>query len=160
MSETRRRAPAALLLALLLPVLGACAEKPALSVASVAIAAEDRANDFSPVAVDVVLVRDPKLVDELLKLSAGEWFLRRDQLLRDHPRDLSAHSWEVVPGQVLAQPLPDEPPAWAGLVFANYTKGGPHRLRVADPGPIAITLGESAPAFAAPSPPAADRRTP
>jgi type VI secretion system protein len=146
-------------LAALLPLLlGACAEKPTLSLPSVAIQAEERANDFSPVAVDVVLVRDQKLVEELLKLTAGEWFQKREQMLRDHPGTLSAHSWEVVPGQALTKKLPAEPAAWAGLVFANYGKGGPHRLRVADAGPVAIRLGETAPAFADPNAPAADRR--
>ncbi|WP_211115609.1 hypothetical protein [Arenibaculum pallidiluteum] len=156
----RGRRGAALAALLLLSLLGACAEKPALTLGSVAIQAEPRANDFSPVAVDVLLVRDQKLLDELLKLSAGEWFQKREQYLRDHPRALSAHSYEVVPGQSLSQTLPQEPAAWAGLVFANYAKGGPHRLRLADPGPVAIRLGETAPAFVEPTAPAADRRTP
>lgn len=144
----RRTAQAALVLSLL----AACAEKPVVAVPQVAIQAEERANDFSPVAVDVVLVRDQKLVEELLKLSAAEWFEKREQYLRDYPVTLSAHSWEVVPGQTLSQPLPREPAAWAAIVYANYGKGGPHRLRVGTPGELKIRLGEAGPALAEAAP--------
>lgn len=124
-------------------LLAGCADKPELRLDGVSIQAAGRANDFAPVAVDVVLVQDAKLVDELLKLNASDWFGRKEQILRDHPQGVSTHSWEVVPGQVLAERLPPGPPSWTGLVFARYGSPGSHRLRLPQGGQLRLLLGES-----------------
>ena len=103
-----------------------------------------RANNNNPVAVDLVLVKDKKLLKELMKISAGEWFERRNQYRADFPKEvgLDAGRWEGVPGQaVKIEPIPFKFKAAGGLVFANYFSPGAHRA-VIDPGkPIVITLG-------------------
>jgi type VI secretion system protein len=103
-----------------------------------------QANNNNPVALDLVLVKDKKLLKELMKLSAAEWFQKRSQYRLDYPKEtgLSAGSWEWVPGQVVKlEPMPMKSKPAGGLVFANYFTPGTHRA-VIDPGkPIVITLG-------------------
>src|SRR5688572_32414526 len=59
------------------------------------------ANNNNPVAVDLVLVSDKKLLKQLMALSAREWFEKRHQFALDYPKEtgLSAGRWEWVPGQ-------------------------------------------------------------
>lgn len=103
-----------------------------------------QANNNNPVALDLVLVKDKKLFKELMKISASEWFEKRNQYRLDYPKELglNAGSWEWVPGQVVTiEPIPFKFKAAGGLVFANYFTPGAHRA-VINPGkPIKITLG-------------------
>src|SRR4051812_20578956 len=57
-----------------------------------------QANKNNPVAVDLVLVTDKKLLKELSKMSARDWFEQRHQVQLDYPREtaLVAGSWEWV----------------------------------------------------------------
>src|ERR1044071_4483147 len=59
------------------------------------------ANNNNPVAVDLVLVKDKKLLGELMKMSASDWFEKRHQVELDYPKEteLDAGRWEWVPGQ-------------------------------------------------------------
>src|SRR5262245_36500776 len=61
------------------------------------------ANRNNPVAVDLVLVSDKKLLKELMKMSAKDWFAQKHQVQLDYPKekDLAAGSWEWVPGQTV-----------------------------------------------------------
>lgn len=136
---SRVRVAGALALALLAT---GCAEKPRAALDSVSFAVVPTANDTTPVAIDIVSIRDKALVDKLGALTAAEWFGQRDQHLRDHPATLGLASWELVPGQTLKADLPPGEPAWAILVFANYATPGPHRLRVPDTRTLTLTAGE------------------
>ena len=42
-----------------------------------------KANNNNPVAVDLVLVSDKKLLQELMKMSAHDWFEKRHQIELD-----------------------------------------------------------------------------
>ena len=93
----------------------------------------DQANHNSPIALDLLLVYDKALLEELLTLSSREWFERRDQIMRDYMegRHLDTWAWEWAPGQrVPAKELPLKAKAKAGLVFAQYTTPGVHRVRI------------------------------
>src|SRR5262245_8336809 len=46
---------------------------------------EPGANDDSAIAVDFVVVYSDKLLDEIMKLPAAEWFSKRSRVLADHP---------------------------------------------------------------------------
>src|SRR5262245_48436297 len=47
------------------------------------------ANDDSAIAVDFVVVYDQKLLDEILKVSAADWFsARKSRFQADHPGEL------------------------------------------------------------------------
>ena len=91
-----------------------------------------QANHNAPVAVDLVAVSDPGLLQKLGRLSAWEWFDRRKQLQQDDPFHIRVWSWEIVPG---ANPAPFEIPDAARdslgiLLFADYQTPGLHRARI------------------------------
>ena len=99
-------------------------------------------NDNSPVAVDLLIIYDEKLVDELLKMPATEWFAKKKQYLADHPAVL-VRGWEWVPGQ-LVEPFKIEyrPGARNVVLYADYHTEGEHRAVVAPPKPFRLLLGE------------------
>ncbi|CAO3403147.1 hypothetical protein [Azospirillum palustre] len=142
MSLRRSHAALAIPLAFLL-LLGACADKPAAWLNTVSFTVAPAANDSTPVAIDVVSIRDKALVDQLTTLTAADWFAKREQYRRDHPSTLDIASWELVPGQKLdAQLLSDREAAWAILVYANYATPGPHRLRAPDTRTLSLSVGD------------------
>jgi type VI secretion system protein len=103
-----------------------------------------RANNNNPVALDLVLVKNKTLFKELMKLSAGEWFEKRQQYRLDYPKEtgLSTGSWEWVPGQVVTiDPMSFKDKFAGGLVFANYFTPGTHRAVINPTKPVVITLG-------------------
>lgn len=103
------------------------------------------ANNNNPVAVDLVLVSDKKLLQELMKMSAGEWFEKRHQVKLDYPKEtgLEAGRWEWVPGQqVKVDRVTVKYEVVGGVVFANYFNAGIHRAPIDPRKGILITLGE------------------
>lgn len=103
------------------------------------------ANKKNPVAVDLVLVSDKKLLDELKKMSAREWFESRKQVQLDYPKetDLAAGSWEWSPGQIIEpRCLPVKLEITGALVFARYFNDGAHRAVINPRKDILITLGD------------------
>lgn len=103
------------------------------------------ANNNNPVAVDLVLVSDKKLLQELMKMSASEWFEKRHQVALDYPKEtsLGAGRWEWVPGQqVKVDRVTVKYEVVGGVVFANYFNAGPHRAPIDPRKGILITLGE------------------
>lgn len=105
----------------------------------------DRANNSSPVQFDLVLVTDEAFLEELGKISAGEWFEKRDQYRLDHQDEtgLTAGSWEWAPGQEV-EPLriTVKPEIVGGVVFASYSNPGAHSAVIDPRKPLAVTLGE------------------
>lgn len=94
-----------------------------------------RANGDNPIALDVLLVSDKELLKELQKMSASDWFAKREQIILDHPKEeqLVVTRLEVVPGQVVEPTLlVVKSEIKAGVVFANYFNPGEHRA-VLDP---------------------------
>lgn len=103
------------------------------------------ANNNNPVAVDLVLVSDKKLLQELMKMSASEWFEKRHQVALDYPKEtsLGAGQWEWVPGQqVKVDRVTVKYEVVGGVVFANYFNAGTHRAPINPRKGILITLGE------------------
>jgi type VI secretion system protein len=112
------------------------------------------ANGNSPVALDVVSVNDKDLVKELSKLTAADWFQKRDQYRLDYskPGILSVTSGEWVPGQAvpsveLPAPFPVPIPLLSSkatvLIFANYFTPGPHRAELQPKKVTIVQLGEN-----------------
>lgn len=88
----------------------------------ISLRADRQANHGAPVAVDLVLVLEPKPFALLATLRAGEWFNNKTDLLRQHQNRLVVVSWEIVPGQSMT---PTEIPSTNGnlvgvLIFADY----------------------------------------
>lgn len=103
------------------------------------------ANNNNPVAVDMVLVKDKKLLTELMKMSAGDWFEKRHQVELDYPKEteLDAGRWEWVPGQqVQVDRVPVNLDIVGGVVFANYFSAGTHRAYFDPRKGVLITLGD------------------
>lgn len=91
------------------------------------------ANSDSPLAVDVVLLRDKDLLKEVPKLSAADWSQRRDQYLRDFPdrKQLADYRWEWVPGQqIRCFTVQMKPKPKAAYLFVNYASKGDHRAKI------------------------------
>jgi type VI secretion system protein len=126
--------------------LSACVAKAIRPASKLAVRVEvsPQANNNNPVALDLVLVKSKKLLKELMKLSAGEWFEKRSQYRLDYPKEtgLNAGSWEWVPGQVVQiDPMPFKDKFAGGLVFANYIAPGTHRAVIDPSKPVVIKLG-------------------
>lgn len=104
----------------------------------------DTANHNRPVAMDVLLVYDQELLKDLVKLSANEWFEKRDQFRRDDPQGVAFQfwSWEWIPGQRQLLELPLQVKAKSGLVFAQYANRGEHRARLEPHTNVVIELQE------------------
>jgi len=92
------------------------------------IVVEPEANTNSPVVMSAVFVHSKPMLGKLQEMTAAQWFQKREQLLRDHPKDLEEISWEFVPGQQVPpfeQKLRGR--ALQGILFANYKSPGAHR---------------------------------
>ena len=104
-----------------------------------------KANNNNPVAVDLVLVSDKKLLQELMKMSASEWFEKRQQVALDYPKEtgLEAGRWEWVPGQqVKVDRVTVKYEVIGGVIFANYFNAGTYRAPIDPRKGILVTLGE------------------
>lgn len=96
----------------------------------VSVHISEKANDGNPVALDLVMVSDKKLLEKLQEMTAEEWFKSRDQIKLDYPKkgQVEVKSWEWVPDQLVPVNeiiVPAE--IRGGIVFANYFKPGAHR---------------------------------
>jgi len=102
------------------------------------------ANDDTAIAVDFVVVYDQKLLDELLKVSAADWFATKSRFQADHPRKLEVETREWVPGQRVG-PMSIEYRAGARrvVVFAHYQSSGEHRAVVPPQQASNVVLGET-----------------
>ncbi len=113
----------------------------------VQIVISPKANQNSPVAVDLLFVYDDKLMERLLGMPAVEWFEKRRQIRRDYVRGegFDSWEWEWVPGQAIpVQKLPLKPTAIGAVVFGKSHSEGPHRYRIDPFKGIIVLLGEKA----------------
>jgi type VI secretion system protein len=95
------------------------------------IAAPD-ANQNSPLALDLVFVRDSTTLEKLLTLPASRWFSSKQELQNTYPNAIVIRSWELVPQQILQLSEDDlGSPRVAGmLVYADYLGPGDHRIQL------------------------------
>ncbi|MDR3518958.1 MAG: hypothetical protein P4M00_24425 [Azospirillaceae bacterium] len=132
----------ALITALIMMVAACGSDGPGQSLNSVKFTVDSVANDTAPVAIDIVFVRDRKLLEQAGSFTAVDWLAKREQLIKDNPDAIEVRSWELVPGQALTADVSDADDAYGILVFANYAAPGPHRLRIrADARDITLKIG-------------------
>ena len=95
------------------------------------VAAPD-VNQNSPLALDLVFVRDPAALEKLLTMPAAKWFTSKDEILRTYPNALTIKSWELVPQQVLqlSEEALGSPRVTGMVLFANYIAPGDHRAQL------------------------------
>ena len=111
----------------------------------VRVVVEPKVNEDSPVAVDMVVVYDQKILDELLKLPASQWFAEKPQFVADHRRkiEVPVQGWEWVPGQKVEKiSIEYRAGARAVVVFADYHTPGAHRFVVSPQHPFQLVLRE------------------
>jgi type VI secretion system protein len=102
------------------------------------------ANQESPVAVELLIIYDKRLLDRLLALGAREWFEQREQWKRDFPGDFESWAWEWVPGQPVGRQEKEfRAGAKGALVFADYLTPGAHRAQFDPHSPVRLLLGEA-----------------
>lgn len=109
------------------------------------VTVESDANENSAVAVDLLVVYDTKLVDQLLQLTAADWFRKqRTQFLKDHPNQVDLHSWEWVPSQEFRKlSVSYQAGARKIVLFADYGTDGAHRCVVDPQQPFDLVLGSA-----------------
>ncbi|EWY40918.1 hypothetical protein N825_33850 [Skermanella stibiiresistens SB22] len=107
--------------------------------------ADADANDFRPVAVDLVQVSDAALLARIETLDAADWFRARGDVMAENPGKMSITSWEVVAAQRVAlatlPPGPERP--MASLVYALYGSPGTHRVRLPAGTPVVVHLART-----------------
>jgi type VI secretion system protein len=110
---------------------------------TVAVNIAPDANRNQPIAVDLVEINDKDLSKDLAKMTAADWFQKRDQIEQDFPKSkyISVRSWEWVPGEVVADiKVPMRRPPRSILIFAKYSTPGPHRAALAADSPTILQL--------------------
>src|SRR5215208_5271169 len=109
------------------------------------VAVAPHANRDSPVPVDLLVFYDEKALEAALAMSSGQWFSAREQFRLDHPKGYQSWSWEWVPGQTVpSTKLSFGIGSRAGLVFADYSTPGAHRVRFDPHSNLAVKLDETA----------------
>jgi type VI secretion system protein len=130
--------------AMLLALSGCSVFRPSISVRSIELRMAEKANENTPIAVDLVYLSSSQtLQDQVSQMTAEDWFTRKAQVARDFRGEVDVTGFEPVPGQViarkrLASPKVDD----AAFLFARYRTPGSHRYRLTeDDTNIAVVLG-------------------
>jgi len=85
------------------------------------------ANRNSPVALDVVLIKDKNFWKAAPSMSAKDWFAQKNDLQRRYGKKMQVQSWEWVPSQPIGPITVKVPRGLSGaMVFANYPTPGTH----------------------------------
>jgi type VI secretion system protein len=117
---------------------------PSVVVRSIELRVAEKANENTPIAVDLVYLSSSQaLQDQVAKMTAEDWFARKDQVARDFRGELDVMGFEPVPGQVIARRRLASPKVNdAAFLFARYRTPGSHRYRLTeDDTNIAVVLG-------------------
>jgi type VI secretion system protein len=123
---------------------GACSFTPSAVITSeVRIEVAERANDDSPIALDLVIAFSDQTFNRVLATPADDWFAKRADYLQAYGNDVRVISWEVVPGQTVPKvPLPsDLTKAQGGVFFARYLGKGQQRDRLPRAQAVVVRLG-------------------
>jgi len=107
------------------------------------VALSSTANQNSPVAVDVVLIKDKAFLKTAQGLSANDWFVKKTQFLRQFSKAVEVKSWEWVPGQsvkTISFVVPVD--TQGAMIFANYASPGPHSAPLPTGGKVTVFLDD------------------
>ncbi len=119
------------------------------SISRISIVSEPGANANVPIGFDLVMTSDPDAAAALMKLTANEWFVpkdndqlaARDRFERDYPDSLVIWHRELAAGQILRDAPIDSPSGMVcAVVFALYASDGEHRLRLGPSSNVHLTL--------------------
>lgn len=107
------------------------------------ILSDKEANNSSPIAIDIVIIRERKAFEILSNLRAGEWFNAKSDLLRQYQLRLVVYSWEIVPGQKIepSEPLNIQGETIGALIFADYSGDKVYRSDISGTKAVRVKLG-------------------
>jgi hypothetical protein len=102
-------------------------------------------NNNSPVPVEVLVFYDPKLMEQVMAMTAQEWFQARPQFIQDNGSKqpgFDTNHWEWVPNQTIDPfKLSYRIGARGGVVFVGYASAGAHRQSIDPQLNITLSLG-------------------
>lgn len=113
-----------------------------LPLENVSILVDNNANFTNAIALDLVIVCDEKLDEEISKLTAVQYFEKKQDILLSNQENILVWHWEVVPGQQLKN-LPitfNEFDPVGGYIFATYNNKGCNRIKIPRSKEIKIIL--------------------
>lgn len=89
-------------------------------------------NGNAPVTVDILVFYDAESMGKVAKLTADKYYQQKDQLKKDYGDQIDFFSFEIVPGQRMAdQPIElSKASGLAAVAFARYGTPGPHRVAI------------------------------
>ncbi len=106
----------------------------------------NKANYDSAIPIDFIFIFNDKAFDEIKKLSAYDWFLKKEQYYNDYAitDEIQILSYEFVPGQSfeLHKFKPNRTPS-SLIIFANYLISGDHRVVLKEYSKINIDFNEN-----------------
>jgi len=83
----------------------------------------------SPVAIDILFVKNIELLKNLASINSASWFASRENSIKSFPEALQVISYELVPGQnitISAKEL-SQFSAFQAITFVNYLTPGDHK---------------------------------
>lgn len=102
-------------------------------------------NNNSPVPVEILIFYDQGLMEQVLAMTAEQWFAARSQFIKDNGTKqpgFDTHHWEWVPNQTIDRlKLSYRIGARGGVVFVGYASAGAHRQSIDPQLNTALNLG-------------------
>ena len=104
---------------------------------------DENLNNDAPVTVNIVIAHNEKLLNNLLTMTASQYFEKKEQIQRDNAADLDIYHYDIIPGQVLgANTIKPKKSTGKGIiVFARYASNGDHRQRIGSDRAVTIQMG-------------------
>jgi len=103
---------------------------------------DPNANSNSPIALDVVLIKDKNFWKAAPNLAAKDWFAQKSDLQRRYGVKLVVQSWEWIPGEKISPITRKVPRGVSGaMVFAGYPSPGSHSAPLPRGVTVTISLG-------------------
>ena len=127
-------------------ILGHLGSKTKVKLKTVTFSASNQANKNYPTKIHLVLLYDPHLISEFLKMSSDDYFSDRnyEQLQKDHTTTLKIYQYQVTPGsRIEARKVEYSDSPVAGFLFASYRTPGDHRIRIGENRHLMIMLDEN-----------------
>lgn len=88
-------------------------------------------NNKTALKVDVVIVKDERIVEQVSALTAHQYMKQRKQLKYDHPQGIKIKSFEMIPGTSVILPLKyQKSEVVAGFIFADYHNQKTNRWKI------------------------------
>lgn len=124
-------------------ILGHLGSRTKIKLKTISFSASMQANDNYATHVHLVLLFDPHMISEFLKMSSSDYFKdqKYKQLQRDHTSTINIFSYQVPPeAKIGPVKLDYSGSPVAGFVFAHYRTPGDHRIRIGEDRHLMIML--------------------